>query len=117
MYYRIHLHVCTYMCTLPQRSGGRRKRPHPDFDTQSVDITFRVCMCKVSCTAHSHRNAREGSLGGGECPSCIHLARMPCMYSTSQESATVRMKLGVELCMSPYHPSHVSRPTVLFHLL
>ena len=40
-----------YMCALPQRSGGRRKRPHPDFDTQSVDITFRVCMCKgIICT-------------------------------------------------------------------
>ena len=28
--------------SLPQGGSGRRKRRHPDFDTQSVDITFRV---------------------------------------------------------------------------
>ena len=79
-----------------------------------------VCV-KVSYVlrrTHTGMQTKE-AWGGGECPR-IHLARMPCMYSTSQESATVfksivSMKLGVELCM--YHPSCVSRPTVLFHLL
>lgn len=32
-----------HWCTL-QGYGSGRKRPRPDYDTQSMDISFRVCV-------------------------------------------------------------------------
>lgn len=45
------MYTNTFMkIVVPSQGGsGRRKRPHPDFDTQSVDITFRVGVTILTC--------------------------------------------------------------------